>query len=125
MKNEPIVSEDVLTRMKACGMSDENIAHVLGCASTTVKKLRHRWNIPGLTPNFRSPKNGRPTASEMYDGWPEVMPPAERDRHWNAYFLKMGRDHSDGEVRFRRTGVLRMRPDRSHLHALGASSLEF
>jgi hypothetical protein len=125
MISQPIVSEEVLTRMKACGMSDETIAHVLGCNSTTVKKLRHRWNIPGLTPNFRTPNKGRPTASEMYDGWPEVMPPAERDRHWDAYFRRMGRDHSHGEVRFKPASRWQGQPDRSHLHALGASSLEF
>lgn len=125
MKSDPIVPEDMLTRMKAMGMSDETIAHAVGCTSATIKKLRYRWGIPGLTPNFRAPNNGRPSSEKMNDGWPEVMDAAERDRHWSAYFLKMGRDHSDSEVRFKPASRLRRQPDRSHLHGLGATSLEF
>lgn len=119
------VSETMLRRMKALKMSDDAIADMVGCNFRIIKKLRRVWGIEGMRPNFSTPNKGRPTSAEMYDDWPAVMAPDVRDRHWARYFRKLGRDHSDGEVRFKRAATLRMQPDRSHLHGLGATSLEF
>lgn len=125
MVPDPIVSEDTLRRMKAMSMSDDTIARMFGCGLARIKKLRQRWGIEGMKPSFSTPNKGRPSADDLADGWPVVMAPDERDRVWKRYFERLGRDHSDGEVRFKRAGLLRCQPDRSHLHGLGATSLEF
>lgn len=120
-----MVSERMLRQMKALKMSDEAIAELVGCNFKVIQKLRRHFEIGGMRPHFSSPHKGKPTIVEMSDGWPEVMPPDVRDRVWARYFRKLGRNHSDGEVRVKPMDALRIQPDRSHLHGLGATSLEF
>lgn len=105
-------------------MSDEMIGAAFDCKASYVKKLRRIFGVEGLRPNFRNPRKGRPKAATL-NGWPKVMAPEARDRRWAAYFKKLGRDHSDGEVRHRPSGRAMGRPDISHFHGLGGSSLHF
>lgn len=117
------ITEDTLRRMKAMGLSDEAIGLAFDCKASVIKKLRRDFGIAGLRPNFRSPHKGRPKAETM-DGWPVVMSAEQRDRRWTRYFKRLGRDHSQGDVRLK-PGRTLSRPDISHLHGRGASSLDF
>lgn len=104
-------------------MSDQMMGDVFGVKASQIKKLRKVFGVAGLQPNFRNPRKGRPKAHTLA-GWPKVMSAEVRDKRWKKYFAQLGRDHSDGDVRVRPTRQL-ARPDISHLHGLGGSSLNF
>ena len=116
------ISVEAVRALKAAGMSDPQIANILGVCANDIRNLRRRHKISGLAPSFR------PAVTKFEvdaNGWPEVLDPETRDRRWKKYFARIGHDHSRDDLRFRRTSRMLSQPDSSHHHGLGATSLNF